>query len=126
MSLVTEEEIRSDQEEIAFDDLRPLAARRIFEVARSLHGESPDRAGLDRLRQWCDPHRVLEPQLAECLGRAMRCRDLNDRNGLMVAARMKRVAELLQTLTGRVARAATYGPRGYTGGARTSRVLGTV
>jgi len=44
----------------------------------------------------------------------------------MVAARMKRVAELLQTLTGRVARAATYGPRGYTGGARTGRMLGTV
>ena len=88
--------------------------------------DAVDRGGLERLRQWCDPAGTLTPKLSECLGRAMRCRDLNDRNGLMVAARMKRVAELLQTLTGRVARAATYGPRGYTGGARTGRMLGTV
>ena len=88
--------------------------------------QRPDRAGLDRLRHWCDPDGALEKQLSECLGRAVRCRDLNDRNGLLVAARMKRVTELLQALTGRVARAATYGPRGYSGGARTGRVLGTV
>ena len=92
----------------------------------SLHGESPDRAGLERLRRWCDPHGALAPQLSECLGRAMRCRDLNDRNGVMVAARMKRVSELLQALTGRVARAATYGPNGYAGNARSGRMLGTV
>jgi flagellar biosynthesis/type III secretory pathway chaperone len=105
------------------------ALARIEEQRRSLcslHGESPDRAGLERLRQWCDPAGDLTAKLSECLGLAMRCRDLNDRNGLMVAARMKRVAELLQTLTGRAARAATYGPRGYAGDARTGRVLGTV
>ena len=105
------------------------ALARIEEQRRSLcslHGESPDRTGLERLSRWCDPAGVLTPRLSECLGRAVRCRDLNDRNGLMVAARMKRVAEVLQTLTGRVARAATYGPRGYTGSARTGRVLGTV
>ena len=57
----------------------------------------------------------------------MRCRDLNDRNGVMVAARMKRVSELLQALTGRVARAATYGPRGGYGTRPPSgRMLGTV
>jgi flagellar biosynthesis/type III secretory pathway chaperone len=117
--------------------LRTTAARqerlgalaRIEEQRRSLcslHGESQDRGGLDRLAQWCDPDGVLAPRLAECLGRAMRCRDLNDRNGLMVAARMKRVAELLQTLTGRVTRAATYGPRGYSGAPPAGRVLGTV
>jgi hypothetical protein len=33
----------------------------------------------------------VTPRLSECLGRAMRCRDLNDRNGLMVAARTGRV-----------------------------------
>jgi flagellar biosynthesis/type III secretory pathway chaperone len=117
--------------------LRTTAARqerlgalaRIEEQRRtlcSLHGESADGAGLERLRQWCDPQGVLAPRLAECLGRAMRCRDLNDRNGLMVAARMKRVAELLQTLTGRIARSPTYGPRGYSAGAPAGRVLGTV
>jgi flagellar biosynthesis protein FlgN len=105
------------------------ALARIEEQRRSLctlHGETPDRAGLERLRRWCDPTGALAPRLAECLGRAVRCRDLNDRNGVMVAARMKRVSELLQVLTGRVTRAATYGPRGYTGSARAGRVLGTV
>ena len=105
------------------------ALARIEEQRRSLcslHGESPDRGGLERLRQWCDPQGALAPRLAECLGRAMRCRDLNDRNGLMVAARMKRVAELLQTLTGRASRTATYGPRGYAAGTPAGRVIGTV
>jgi flagellar biosynthesis/type III secretory pathway chaperone len=106
------------------------ALARIEEQRRALctmHGETPDGAGLERLRQWCDPTGELSARLAECLGRAMKCRDLNDRNGLMVAARMKRVAELLQALTGRSARAGTYGPRGYAAGAHaTRRVLGTV
>jgi flagellar biosynthesis/type III secretory pathway chaperone len=105
------------------------ALARIEEQRRSLcsmHGQAPDHAGLERLRQWCDPTGALAPRLAECLGRAMRCRDLNDRNGLMVAARMKHVAALLQALTGRVARASTYGPRGFAGSARAGRVLGTV
>jgi len=105
------------------------ALARIEEQRRSLcrmHGESPDRAGLERLRQWCDPTGALAPRLAECLGRAVRCRDLNDRNGLLVAARMKRVTELLQALTGRTARAGTYGPRGYAGSVHAGRMLGTV
>jgi len=105
------------------------ALARIEEQRRSLctlHGESADRAGLERLRKWCDPAGVLEPRLSECLGRALRCRDLNDRNGIMVAARMKRVSELLQALTGRASRAATYGPRGYGARVPSGRVLGTV
>ncbi len=105
------------------------ALARIEEQRRSLctlHGETPDRAGLERLRRWCDPAGALAPRLAECVGRAMRCRDLNDRNGVLVAARMKRVSELLQVLTGRVARAATYGPRGYGAPSASGRVLGTV
>lgn len=105
------------------------ALARIEEQRRSLcslHGQATDRAGLERLRQWCDPQGSLAPRLAECLGRAMRCRDLNDRNGLMVAARMKRVSELLQVLTGRQTRSETYGPRGFGGAARGGRVLGTV
>ena len=105
------------------------ALARIEEQRRALctmHGETADRAGLERLRSWCDPAGELSSRLAECLGRAVRCRDLNDRNGIMVAARMKRVSELLQALTGRVTRAATYGPRGYAGGLQGGRVLGTV
>jgi len=106
------------------------ALARIEDQRRALctmHGETPDSAGLERLRRWCDPAGELSAALSECLGRAMKCRDLNDRNGLMVAARMKRVAELLQALTGRNSRASTYGPRGYAAGALAARrVLGTV
>lgn len=92
----------------------------------SMHGQSTDRDGIERLRQWCDPAGSLAPRFAECLGRAMRCRDLNDRNGVMVAAKMKRVAELLQALTGRTTRADTYGPRGYAQRTGSGRVLGAV
>lgn len=105
------------------------ALARIEEQRRSLcsmHGHSSDQGGLERLRQWCDPRGELAPSLAECLGRAMRCRDLNDRNGVMVAAKMKRVAELLQALTGRTTRSDTYGPRGYTPRVGSGRVLGAV
>jgi flagellar biosynthesis/type III secretory pathway chaperone len=93
-------------------------------VLCSLHGKGTDRAGLEQLVQWCDPKGALSPQLAECVGRALRCRELNDQNGLMVAARMKRVSDLLQALTGRTTRAETYGPRGYAAQAPGSRVLG--
>jgi flagella synthesis protein FlgN len=105
------------------------ALARIEEQRRglcSMHGQATDHAGLERLRQWCDPAGALAPRVAECIARATRCRDLNDRNGVMVAARMKRVAELLQVLTGRTARADTYGPRGYSQRAARGRVLGAV
>jgi flagellar biosynthesis/type III secretory pathway chaperone len=92
----------------------------------SLHGNGTDRAGLERLVKWCDPSGALAPQLAECVGRALRCRELNDHNGLMVAARMKRVADLLQALTGRTERLDTYGPRGYAAHAHSARELGAV
>jgi flagellar biosynthesis/type III secretory pathway chaperone len=90
----------------------------------SMHGEATDRSGLERLRRWCDPHGSLTPRFAECVGRAIRCRDLNDRNGVMVAARMKRVTELLQALTGRPSRSDTYSARGYAPAAHPGRVLG--
>ena len=105
------------------------ALARIEEQRRSLcslHGEASDRAGLERLRRWCDPAGTLTGALTECLTLALRCRDLNDRNGLMVAAKMKRVSERLQLLTGSVPRAETYGPRGYSVHARGGRMLGAV
>jgi flagellar biosynthesis/type III secretory pathway chaperone len=92
----------------------------------SLHGEAADRTGFERLRRWCDPAGALTATLAECAALAIRCRDLNDRNGVMVAAKMKRVSELLRTLTGRAASADTYGRRGYTANARAGRILGSV
>ena len=94
---------------------RIAAARqeRITALARSeeqrrslcvLHGHAPDRMGLERLLDWCDPDGVLLAQLRECVRRASRCRDLNNRNGALVAARMKHVAGLLSVLNGRDAR----------------------
>jgi flagellar biosynthesis protein FlgN len=105
------------------------ALARIEEQRRSLcsvHGHGADRAGLEALLRWCDPAGTLAARLTECVKRAHACRELNDYNGLMVAARMKRVAELLQSLTGRSARADTYGPRGYAGRTAGARNLGSV
>lgn len=104
------------------------ALARIEEQRRSLcamHGFSADRAGLESLMAWCDSQGGLLSRLRECAERAVRCRDLNDRNGIVVAARLKRVEGMLDTLTGRPARSDTYGPRGYSSpGTRPGRVLG--
>ena len=104
------------------------ALARIEEQRRSLcamHGYSADRAGLEGLMGWCDSEGALLSRLRECAERAVRCRDLNDRNGIVVAARLKRVEGMLDTLTGRPTRSDTYGPRGYAGPAkRPGRVLG--
>jgi flagellar biosynthesis protein FlgN len=104
------------------------ALARIEEQRRSLcaaHGFSADRAGLEGLMAWCDAQGTLLSRLRECAERAVRCRDLNDRNGIVVATKLKRVEGMLGALTGRPSRFDTYGPRGYgkTGG-RPGRVLG--
>jgi flagella synthesis protein FlgN len=90
----------------------------------SLHGQTPDLQGLDKVLGWCDPKGTLVPRLRECAERAARCRDLNDRNGTLVNARLKRVEGLLNVLTGRVNSVHTYGPKGACGPSRSSRVLG--
>jgi flagellar biosynthesis protein FlgN len=104
------------------------ALARIEEQRRSLcaaHGFSADRAGLDGLMAWCDANGNLLPRLRECAERAVRCRDLNDRNGIIVASRLKRVEGMLDALTGRPTRSDTYGPRGYSNSTtRPGRVLG--
>lgn len=91
----------------------------------ALHGFSADRAGLEGLMAWCDSQGTLLPRLRECAERAVRCRDLNDRNGIVVGAKLKRVEGMLGALTGRPTRFDTYGPRGYGKPAgRPGRVLG--
>lgn len=90
----------------------------------SMHGYSADFAGLERLLVWCDPKGTLVSSLRECASRAADCRDLNDRNGTMVAAKLKRVEGLLGALTGRPGRADTYGADGLTAPTRPGRVLG--
>lgn len=91
----------------------------------ALHGFAADRAGLESLMAWCDPNGSLIARLRDCAARAVRCRELNDRNGVMVSARLKRVEGMLGALTGRPTRLDTYGPKGHpTGSARPGRVLG--
>lgn len=91
----------------------------------SLHGFAADRSGLEALMSWCDPQGGLLSRLRECAERAVRCRDLNDRNAIVVASRLKRVEGMLDALTGRQTRSDTYGPRGYgSSNGRPGRVLG--
>jgi flagella synthesis protein FlgN len=92
----------------------------------TLHGQTPDAAGAERLLKWCDPQFTLAPLLRESRVRVLKCRDLNNRNGALVAAHLKRVDQRLQALRGRADRAATYGPRGDLSRQHTGRVLGAV
>jgi flagella synthesis protein FlgN len=87
---------------------------RVEDERRSLcrmSGKSTDLNGLHELIQWCDPTRSLQPRWSECATLAARCRDLNNRNGIVVAARLKRVEGMLNIITGRGQQPATYGPQ---------------
>jgi len=90
----------------------------------SLHGYSADYAGLEGLMLWCDPQGTLVSRLRECAKRAADCRDLNERNGTLVAAKLKRVEGLLGALTGRTSSADTYNANGSNAPTRPGRVLG--
>ncbi len=90
----------------------------------SMHGYSPDYAGLEKLLVWCDPRGTLVSHLRECAQRAAECRDLNERTGKLVATKLKRVEGLLGALTGRPATADTYSSNGTTAPTRPGRVLG--
>ena len=106
---------------------RVAALAGIEEQRRSLcamHGFSADRAGLEGLMAWCDGKGTLLPLLRDCAERAVRCRDLNDRNGIVVSARLKRVEGMLGALTGRTTRSDTYGPRGHVRPGGRGRVIG--
>ena len=76
----------------------------------SMLGYDTDLTGLAKLIAWCDPRRTLAAAYDECATRARRCRDLNDRNGILVGAQMKRVEGLLGAITGTTTQR-TYGPR---------------
>ena len=76
----------------------------------SMLGYDTDLSGLAKLIAWCDPRRSLAAAYDECAVRARRCRDLNDRNGILVGAQMKRVEGMLGAITG-VPAQRSYGPR---------------
>ncbi len=88
---------------------------KIEEERRSLCnmlGFGTDLVGLSKLIAWCDPLRSLHSRYEECATRAKRCRELNDRNGILVGAQIKRVEGLLGAMTGSTAEPRGYGPRG--------------
>ncbi len=89
-----------------------------------LHGYTADLPGLEKLLTWCDRSGSLMSRLRACAEGAARCRDLNDRNGSLVNARLKRVEGALDVLTGRGQQGVTYGPKGAYTPSRTRRVLG--
>jgi flagella synthesis protein FlgN len=113
-----ESTVRARQERVG-------ALARVEEHRRSLcsmHGYSPDLAGLERMMVWCDPKGSLVSRLRECAERAANCRDLNDRNGTLVSAKLRRVEGLLGLLTARTNNSDTYGPKATPSGP--GRVLG--
>ena len=103
------------------------ALARVEEHRRSLctlHGYSADYAGLEGLIVWCDPQGTLVSRLRECAKLAADCRDLNERNGTLMAAKLQRVEGLLGALTGRSSSADTYNANGSNAPTRPGRVLG--
>jgi flagellar biosynthesis/type III secretory pathway chaperone len=103
---------------------------RIEDERRSLcrmHNLPADAMGLERLMKWCDPKSSLQRLWSECASRATTCRASNDRNGALVAARLKRVEGLLDVLTGRANQPKVYGRQGgYQSSGPSPRVLVTV
>jgi flagellar biosynthesis protein FlgN len=89
------------------------------------HGRGVDAAGVLQLMNWCDPRGTLKTRWEECARGAARCRELNDRNGALVMARMRRVETLLTALTGQPREVPTYGPKGAYAPARSGRVFAT-
>jgi len=52
-------------------------------------GQADDPAGLQSLLAWCDPTGLLSPTMQEYRERTLRCREHNDRNGLLVNGRLQ-------------------------------------
>jgi flagella synthesis protein FlgN len=100
---------------------------RVDEQRRALcveMGYAVDLKGLETLIRWCDPRGTLVAGWAECSSSAARCRQLNDRNGALVAARLKHVQARLGTLIeGRRDQPVTYGPKGAYGSSSSGRVV---
>lgn len=78
--------------------------------ASRLHDGGTGRQGFERLLEWCDPGRALHARWQGNLDIARRCKDMNDRNGVVVTARLNRVQDLLGKLRG-TNPPSTYGPR---------------
>jgi flagellar biosynthesis/type III secretory pathway chaperone len=128
-SVIGSGDLKSLERTTALRQERMAALASTDEQRRALcrmHGESPDAPGLQRLLLWCDPGKSLAAAVQQCRAQALQCRQLNDRNGLMVSARLKRVDARLQALRSRADRTVTYGPGAALDTERTPRALGAV
>lgn len=73
----------------------------------------PDTASsLEELLERVDADGALRRRWTTLLDQARLCRELNDRNGALVTARMRRVEGMLNVLTGQRAAPTLYGPQG--------------
>jgi len=93
-------------------------------LCRSL-GRSDDLKGLEDLLRWCDPQGTLAADWARCAAAAANCRSLNDRNSILVGARLKHVQDRLGALIEGRREAMTYGPRGAYSQTPSGRVVTT-
>ena len=91
---------------------RAIIGRRLDHRPR-LAGRLPrhdDPAGLHSLLAWCDPAGLLLPAMQEFRERTQRCREQNDRNGMLVNARLQGVSRTLNVLDRGAQEGQTYGP----------------
>lgn len=101
---------------------------RVDEERRALcrdMGHPLDLKGLEDLIRWCDPKGTLAGGWADCSAAAAKCRQLNDRNGALVAARLQHVQARLGTLIESRRDAVTYGPRGAYSQGSSGQVVAT-
>jgi flagellar biosynthesis/type III secretory pathway chaperone len=82
-----------------------------------------DPRGLQQLLDQCDSTREIAKRWVKCAALAARCRRSNDRNGALVAARMKHVEQVLSLITRNTA--GTYGRRGSAAHVAAGRVVAT-
>jgi flagellar biosynthesis/type III secretory pathway chaperone len=133
--LVREHDVLGARNVAAIERTALVRAQMMGDLARTeeqrralctMHGYTPDWHGLESLMSWCDPDGTLLSRLRECAQRAMRCRDLNVKNGTLVAARMKQVEGMLNALTSKANQPVTYGPKGMTPRVNRSHEWGAV
>ena len=90
-----------------------------------LHGYRDDPDGINQLLNWCDPGQALKKRWSACLDQAARCRQSNDRNAALVAARLKRVEGLLEVIVGPGQHANVYSASGGQHGNRSGVLFAT-
>jgi flagellar biosynthesis/type III secretory pathway chaperone len=78
--------------------------------------------GLEELLRQCDPAQTLTPRWRRCADLATRCRDRNERNGMLVNARLRRIEGMLEVITAAPQRG-TYGRDAALSSATAGRLL---